>query len=502
MSPDWTEKYRPKSLSQVIGNPKAVSDLQAWARQWAEGKPRYRAAVLMGSPGVGKTTSAEALARDMGWDIMEMNASDQRTEAAIRDFALKGASSNTFSEDGEFLSARDGGLKLIVLDEADSLSGTSDKGAVPAIGELIRQTKQPVILIVNDFYEMSRKSSIIKSETLQITFQRPTATSIGNALKRICRSEDIEADDAVIKRIAENANGDMRAAVRDLESLSMGRDRLTIDDVGELTGREVKKNIFELMTSIFRKSDPMASRALMTSLDEEPSIVMLWVDENLPYEYKDPGDLIRGYEKLSRADIFLGRVHRRQYYGFWSYAGDMMSAGVASARRSSIINRERVRNQTYFTKLGRVKGIKKTKASLCKKMADYTHNSTKRVLTDLLEPYKTLFKNDPELRVVVAAEAGLDEDEVGFLMGEKPDSKTVKSIMASAKEFAPRGDPDDTPDVFEYEEDDMPVYGTPFIDTDAPPKQSGRRAKAVKVEPEMNKDVKGGGQTSLFDFRG
>ena len=297
--PDWTEKYRPKTLSAVVGNPKAVADLTAWAKQWTVGIPKYRAVVLMGSPGIGKTTSAEALARDMGWDIIEMNASDQRTGEAIRQTALKGAFSNSFDEDGEFVTAKEGKLKLIVLDEADSLFGNADRGAMPVIVELIRTTRQPVMLIVNDFYELSRKSAAIKSETLQITFQKPTAISIVKALRNICKGEGIEADDDALRAIAENSNGDVRAAVRDLESISFGNTRITLEDTADLSNRIIRKNIYDLMYATFRKSDAIAARRMMMDVDEEPSMVMLWVDENLPYEYRDPLDLMKGYSAPS-----------------------------------------------------------------------------------------------------------------------------------------------------------------------------------------------------------
>ena len=72
MSPDWTEKYRPQTLDGVIGNPQAVNDLRNWATQWNRGVPKNKAVVLMGPPGIGKTTSAEALARDMGWGIVDV----------------------------------------------------------------------------------------------------------------------------------------------------------------------------------------------------------------------------------------------------------------------------------------------------------------------------------------------------------------------------------------------------------------------------------------------
>ena len=494
MSPDWTEKYRPKTLSGVVGNPKAVADLTAWARQWNSGIPKQRAVVLMGSPGVGKTTSAEALAADMGWDIIEMNSSDQRTGDAIRENALRGASSNTFGEDGSFLSVRDGKRKLIVLDEADSLFGNSDRGAMPVIVELIRTTLQPVMLIVNDFYELSRKSSAIKSETLQITFQRPTTVSIVKALRNICANEGIDAEDGVLKRIAENSNGDVRAAVRDLESISAGRGEITMEHTEELSNRIVRKSIYDLMYATFRKYDPMGARKLMNDIDEEPRTVLAWVDENLPYEYRDTGDLVRGYEKLSRADIFLGRVTRRQYYGFWSYAGDMMIAGVASARRTNNFARDRIRFPTYLSKLSRTKGIRATKAALCQKLADYTHNSTKRVSQDILDPVKTIFASDPEFRAALTHEADLDEDDVGFLLGAKSDSKAVKEVLAAAAEYSksrPRPAAPAEKVVFPEPVERKPE---PVPEPPAPAKKTVPAAK-----PETPK-AKPAGQRSLFDF--
>ena len=484
MCADWTEKYRPKTLASVVGNPKAVADLTAWAKQWAAGTPKYKAVVLMGSPGIGKTTSAEALARDMGWDIIEMNASDQRTGEAIRQTALKGAFSNTFGEDGEFLTVRDGKRKLIVLDEADSLFGNADRGAMPVIVELIRTSKQPVMLIVNDFYELSRKSAAIKSETLQITFQRPTSVSIVKALRNICRNEGIEADDEALKAIADNSNGDVRAAVRDLESVSMGKTVLTVEDTADLSNRI----IYDLMYSTFRKNDPFGARKMMMDVDEEPSMVMLWVDENLPYEYRDPVDLMRGYNHLSRADIFLGRVSRRQYYGLWSYAGDMMIAGVSVSKLRSPYNRDRFRFPTYLSKMSRSKGIRATKAALCQKLADYTHNSTKRVAQDILDPIKTIFASDPEFRRVLVHDAGLEADDVAFLIGDKSDSKQVKVIMADAAEYG-----------MSLSKETEPIY--PDVPVEFLPAETEEGDGSEDEEPPAPKTTeRPKGQRSLFDF--
>ena len=432
MSQDWTEKYRPKTLSEVIGNPKAVNELKAWADSWNKGTPSKRAVVLIGSPGIGKTTSAEALANDMGWGLIEMNASDQRTGDAIRSVALRGAYSNTFSDDGGYLSTSEGGRKLIILDEADSLFGNADRGAMPAINELIKSTKQPVILIVNDFYGLSRKSSAIKTDTIQIKYIKPSAISLSKAIKRIAVAEGISITDDAVKSIAENANGDIRAAVRDLESLSMGKQEIKFEDTVELSGRAVKKGMDDLMVMIFKKSDAMGSRKLLREIDEDPNTVLLWLDENMPYQYTNHGDLTRGYNMLSRADIFLGRVSRRQYYGLWSYANDTMTAGVCTAKMSDRYSGTWFKFPSYLMKMSRSKGVRAMKSSVCQKLADYTHTSTKRVAGDVLPSLKLMLMRDPELRVTMIRDVELDAEELAFLMNTKMDDKAVKEAVAAA----------------------------------------------------------------------
>jgi len=429
MSQDWTEKYRPKKLGEIIGNPKATGMMKDWATAWNDGKQSKKALVLMGSPGIGKTSAAAALASEMGWELVEMNASDQRTGDAIRAVALRGAYLNTFGSDGRYMNAGNGQRKLIVLDEADSLFGREDRGALPAIAELIRETKQPVILIVNDFYALSRKSSVIKSDTMQVQFMRPRTSEIVKALRRIASEENIAADDKALETLAGNANGDMRAAVRNLESLALGRSRITAEDASGLSDRIVKKDMYDLMDAVFRKNDGKEARRLMMDVDESPDHVELWIDENLPHEYRDPGDLVRGYEKLSKADVFLGRVHRRQYYGFWSYAGDLMTSGIAAAKMGRSGGGGRFRFPSYLMKMSRSKGVRALKAGICGKLAMMMHTTTFRISNDVLPQLKVILGNDGEMRSWLVAEAGLEADEIGFLLNEKIDSKIVKDAM-------------------------------------------------------------------------
>ena len=466
MTEDWTEKYRPSTVRGVVGNPKAVSDLLEWAKDWSNGTPKKKAAVLMGPPGVGKTTLALALASEMRWGLVEMNASDQRTGGAIRSVALKGSLSNTFNDAGDYLDAKTGGMKLIVLDEADNLFGNADRGGIPAISELIKETKQPVMLIVNDFYDLSRKSSAVKNDTLQIKFQKPSASTIAKTLRAITESEGVRTDDLVLRAIAENAGGDMRAAVRDLQSVAAGKEVLNVADMGNLSERTARKDMYDLMYAVFRKGDPMAARKASFDIDEEPGFILLWVEENLPYEYTDTGDLVRGCERLSKADIYLGRVNRRQYYGFWSYATDMMTAGVSDARRTSPANRSRFRFPAYLMKMSRSKSVRNMKNSISEKLGGYLHTSKARRSSDVLPSLRVTLKNDQGLRAFMLRDVGLEEEELAFLLDTGVDSPMVKLAKKDAE----------------------------------PPKAPGKVLRETAEEKKAEKPKPAAGQKSLFQF--
>ena len=105
---NWTEKYRPRTLGDIIGNHQALAILRNWGRDWRQGTVQKKALILCGGPGVGKTSAALALAHDQGWESVELNASDARNESIIRKIALAGGINETFTDAGEYVSSKKG----------------------------------------------------------------------------------------------------------------------------------------------------------------------------------------------------------------------------------------------------------------------------------------------------------------------------------------------------------------------------------------------------------
>jgi len=424
----WTEKYRPKSLSDILGNATAIKDLREWAESWNHGKPEKKAAILAGKPGTGKTSAALALAEDMHWQVIEMNASDARNAEAVRKVATRGARFQTFLSDGSYVKAEEGGRKLIILDEADNLFGNEDRGGIGAIAETTQKTGQPIILIANDLYELTRRSSSLKRLCKTIKFQRLHISSIKSALKRICKSEGIAVDDETLEHIAGKAQGDLRSAINDLQSIAEGKTEITHEDAAVLGNRDTEGSVFEALVEIFRSGSLEKARKSALNLDESPETLIMWIDENLPMDYRRTDDLARGFSALSKADIYLGRVRRRQNYGLWSYASEMMTGGVAVARQGQYAGGV-YRFPTWLVKMSRSSAHRKTVDSLAGKLGEHMHTSKSVIVNEVLSTFRQLFLADNEFRLNSTIVLSLEPREVGFLLGEAEDSHPVKHLM-------------------------------------------------------------------------
>ncbi len=413
----WTEKYRPKGLKEVLGNGKAISDLEAWARAWERGVPEKRAVVLYGPAGVGKTSAALALAEEMGWDQIEMNASDSRTAAAIQKVAGAASKMMTFS----------GKKRLVILDEADNLYGSADRGGSAAMLKLVRETDQPVILIANDYYGISKP---LREAALGIQFRSIRKPTIASVLKEICRAEKAGCTPEMIEEIADNANGDLRSGVNDLQAALEGS--LELGEVATSV-RDSKSSIFDGVAKILRGSVASEAVKIAWSLDESPEDLVHWIDENLPLVYK-PTDLAAGYDRLSRADVFLGRVRRRQNYGLWRYASFMMTGGVQSARTEKKGGYIPFRPPSYWRRMGQTRGARQVRDSAAKKIGGHCHISSRQAKAEMMGLFG-LFLKDPDMGPKVAALLGFSVEEIALLMGTKPTTKKVAKLYDAAQEL-------------------------------------------------------------------
>jgi replication factor C large subunit len=432
---EWAEKYRPQTLKEIVGNKKAVQDLRTWAEKWLSGIPERRAVILHGPAGVGKTSTAHALARDLGWEVIELNASDQRTAGVIEKIAGSAASMNTLF----------GGKRLIILDEADNLHGTADRGGMRAIAGIIKSTLQPIVLIANDIYELT---PTIRNLCLEIKFGSVQSRSMVPALKKVCESEGILCSLDAVQQIAESAEGDLRSAINDLQAAAAGRKALEVEDI-ITSGRDVKENIFKAMQRIFKSTDCKKALEAARGLDESPEDLVHWIDENLPFQYasKDGNleDIKTGFSYLSRADLYLGRVKKRQNYGMWRYASMLMVCGVAVSKTRPYPGFIKYQSPSLWKRMGQIRSKRDLRDNIAAKIGKHSFESIRYSRNILLELYSSMLKNE-ESAIEITAGLGLELEELIYLSGSTKASKKLQKIYDRAQELLLEGkeEPDGT----------------------------------------------------------
>ncbi len=427
-SKEWAEKYRPKSLTDVVGNPTAIGQLRSWAEQWLDSTPEKRAVLLHGPAGVGKTSTAHALAQDMDWEVIELNASDQRTADVIERIAGSASRMTTL---GGMSSKR-----LIVLDEADNMHGTSDRGGAKAIGNIIHSTGQPIVLIANDAYGIP---SSVRSNVLEIKFNALQTRSMIPALKQVAHKEELMCGVGIIEKIAENADGDMRSAINDLQAVAVGRNEINIEDIATAE-RDNKESIFKVMERIFKGTDAKTALETTYGLDESPEDLIHWINENLPIQYagKEEGRITdsiqNGYEYISRADLFLGRVKKRQNYLMWRYASVLMTCGTVISKSQPKRGFVKFSPPSLWRRMGQLKARRNMRNNIAMKIADHCHESMRYSSTEIAGIYSILIE-DPDYAAIVVAKLGLDLDELVFLTGASKVTKKLQKIYDSAQEL-------------------------------------------------------------------
>lgn len=400
----YTETYRPKNLSEIVGQPKALKELLSWFNTWPEQK---KAAILYGRAGVGKTSVVLALREEFDADLIELNASDQRNREVIMRIVGNAATSSTL----------DGSKKIILLDEADNVYGREDKGGNQALSSIIDITKNPIILIANEYWEIPQG---IRNKAKMIEFRTLLPASIVKVLRKIAEKEGLPVSESILQEIAKNANGDLRAAVNDLESLT-----------GEeyYNPRDTQPSIFQALSNVFRLQSADVRKEFW-NIDKEPREILLWVAENMPLVYSSE-DAVKAYYYLSRADVFLGRVARRQYYKLWGYASDLMTSGVSVAR-SERYHFQRFRSPSYFAALARSRKDRMMRRQIYKKIGKKCHCSSQEA-----EAYVMMMKaleKQTERAASLCRFFGLDEDEVSYIF--KRGGKILKAMETVEREEA------------------------------------------------------------------
>ncbi len=385
------EKYRIKSYADIIGQDKAVIEVKNFLKDY----PKKRGLLIYGPAGTGKTSLALAAARENDFDVLELNASDLRNRQKLEQILKPATEQQSLFKKG----------KVILMDEVDGVTGT-DIGGIPELVNLLVTTRHPIIMTCNDVWQS--KMSPLRAKCKMVEMKSLPIPYVAEILQKVAEKEKIVKDAKFFQQVATRSQGDIRAAINDLQAYR------GVDSAIDLTEtRDVEDSIYNILKKILKERQDFLTLFDTTrmSLDE----ILLWLEENIPKEYKNEV-LAKAFHALGNADVFRGRIYKKQSWRFLVYQNIFQSAGVSYAKPGPIPGFTKYEPPKRILKIWINNQKMAQKKSISRKYAHETHCSAKQAMKDFALLRMIMRKYS------IQKQLDLSEEEMDFLTETKKET--------------------------------------------------------------------------------
>lgn len=312
----WVLAHTPKNPGEIVGQEEVVARIKQYLQTY---KPGQAPLLLIGRSGIGKTCAVHVLAQELDREVLEINASDARNKEAIQ--TIIGSASKQASL---FFRGR-----IILVDEVDGVSGQKDRGGMTTLISLFDGSAHPIICTAGQDDEERIKPLRKVCEVIEVS--APSSENIALALSRIAKKESIQANDDDLLSIARRSGGDVRAAITDFQTIATSQTVEKIE-IQELADRDGKQAIEQALLRIFKTTSAEVALPSLDNVSMDIDEILLWMEENIPREYTNKKDRARALVALAEADKFFGRIRKWQYYRYYVYIYNLLTAGVALAQ--------------------------------------------------------------------------------------------------------------------------------------------------------------------------
>ena len=297
----WSEKYRPQRLIDLIGNEDARKSFVEWFKKWRKGtKPL----LLVGPPGIGKTTMANLASRDFNFDMISLNASDVRNKKNIQEILEPVLGNQTVL-----------GQAMVFIDEVDGIHGRSDYGGVEALINILKESTIPIILAANN--GSSDKMKKIKKVVKTIVLRPLPPRLLRLYLNMILEKENAKINPGILIKLISESNGDIRSMLNSSQALISGFEPFT-----ERTFESL--DIEEGINAFYKSQSIDEARAVLYSMRIDPREKINAFYSSIITSNVSHLEMENFLQVISEADLLYGRIMKTQEWRLLRYLDSIL----------------------------------------------------------------------------------------------------------------------------------------------------------------------------------
>ena len=297
----WSEKYRPQIISDMVGNEESRAAIMEWFAKWKKGtKPL----LLVGPPGIGKTTIAYLVAKQFGYDMIGLNASDVRSKSRINEILMPVLANVSVM-----------GIPMIFVDEVDGIHGRSDFGGASALIDILKEPTVPIILAANS--DTSDKMKGIKKAVKTIYFKKIPPRLLRVYLENILKKESAKLSPGSLIKVIDKSRGDIRSMINLTQSFVTGFNPQT-----ETTFENI--NIEDGINAFFKANSIEEARLILYSMQIDPREKINAFYSSIITSNIDNSTLAKYLEIMSNADMLFGKIMKTQNWRLLRYLNDIL----------------------------------------------------------------------------------------------------------------------------------------------------------------------------------
>jgi replication factor C subunit 1 len=284
------QKYKPLNVASIVGNKTNIQTIQDWLNTWDQQKKKCL--LVSGVSGIGKTLSVELILNQMKYNIINLNSDEERDKEYI----------NATIKPIIKIKKTVFGKKNALL--VDDLECTSDYGFLSTLVECIKETNIPIICICNDRYNQSFKTLV--GYCADAKFQKPRATEIQKFISDILRKEKFPLSDAVVNKMIDNSNHDIRSILNNLD-FHISTKTNPNDLFNSNTNKDnTQMNVFDMTNIMFSQNSDFENK--FKTFWMETDLIPLMIHENyIRNSLKNKNEAIE-LEQISNASDSLSHL--------------------------------------------------------------------------------------------------------------------------------------------------------------------------------------------------